>query len=252
MLSLYSLLRHWCVVGLPQAAPQIHDHREAFLAACSAVDVILWAKRGGIALADAGRRLRRCMARHMTFHMRARGAQAARPKHHWAFDVADQLCSDAFVFDCFVVERLHLRVKACAEHIKNTRRFEWSALSSVVNSHASQAAKLRVQQGLVGKTASTRDFPNAAISDNCEVKGFRCSVGDLVFCNEDCGKVVACCVEAGELFVVVDELQQATKWSHHSGRWSPLARRHVWRADCLSEAAAWQRMPDGNFVVVRM
>ena len=251
MLSLYSLLRHWCVVSL-RGAHVVRDQRDAYLAACSAVDTILQAKRGGIGLADAGRRLRLHMAKHLPLLVKARGEQAVRPKHHWAFDIADQLCSDSFVFDCFVVERLHLRVKACAEHIKNTRRVEWSVLSNAVNTHVRDASKMRVKDGLVGHVARMGRFPSASISDNCQVKELRCSVGDFVMNCETCGQVVACCVEEGEIFVVADELQELSKLSQQSGVWAPIASRQVWRAAELSEVAAWQANADGTFLIVRM
>ena len=90
MLSLYSLLRHWCVVSL-RDAQLVRDQRDAYLAACSAVDTILEAKRGIIGLAAAGRRLWRFITTHLSLHVKARGEQAVRPKHHWAFDIADQL-----------------------------------------------------------------------------------------------------------------------------------------------------------------
>ena len=105
---------------------------------------------------------------------------------------------------------------------------------------------------LVGKTARMSGFPSASISDNCQAKGLRCSVGDLVMNCETCGQVVACCVEEGELFAVVDELHELSKLSQQSGLWTPIAIRQVWRAAELSEVAAWQANADGTFLVVRM
>ena len=62
---------------------------------------------------------------HMRKHLAAYGDANIKPKHHWMFDVAEQLATHPCVLDAFITERLHLRVKAilgCPGLVVNLRR----------------------------------------------------------------------------------------------------------------------------------
>ena len=223
-----------------------------FLTACEAVDVILLAKRGSLGMVDAGGRLRSLMSAHLAGLLRTRGAEAVKPKHHWAFDIADQLERDTLVLDCFTMERLHLRVKSCAQHVKNLSRFERSVLSGVVNVHRHAACRAGRPHGLVGGVAELPQVPGALVSDSCEVGGFRCSLDDVVFMGPDCGMVRACCAQAGALYVVVDVLAAVEHRSERSIVWAVTTRRQIWRVLDLSEASAWRECSGGRVLVIRL
>ena len=87
------------------------------------------------------------------------------------FDVADQWKTHSIVIDAFVVERLHLRVKHVAEHVRNTSTFERSCLASLINLHiASLDARLEGrreghrfgQEGLASSTVGAVRQENRA------------------------------------------------------------------------------------------
>lgn len=84
----------------------------SFHAACTCLDLILAAKRGIADPAAASRELERSLVLHLEAHVRAYGASHVKPKHHWQIDMASQLARDGLVLDAFIIERIHLQVKA--------------------------------------------------------------------------------------------------------------------------------------------
>ncbi len=112
LLTLYGLLRHWVETSLPSRDARVEPYLKCFLMACAALDVLAMAKRGEVDMSDASARLRTILADLVVAQMALHGAKSVKPKTHWAFDVADRLANDEWLFDAFVIERLHLRVKA--------------------------------------------------------------------------------------------------------------------------------------------
>ena len=253
VLHLYALLRHWVETRLPLGDDRIAQAMESFLAVCKAVDIILLAKRLCISPAVASDKLSAALEEFMRLHRSAHGDLHMRPKHHWAFDVAEQLGADATVFDAFVIERLHLRVRSVAENVKRLQTFERSVLSGIVNEHSRRTQENCVGGGLLGKVAPFPQLPSALVSDKLELGGFRAAVGDYVFCNEELGVVVACCIDDSELFLVVDVAQRVTNHSVHSSTWSVRApRRQVWRVADTTECATWLHRHDDEVVAIHM
>ena len=103
---------------------ELAPHRHSFFLMCRVVDLILDAKQGVTPMVDSARALREALRTFMTAHVQAYGRDHIKPKHHWLFDVADQMERHSAVFDAFIIERLHLRVKAVANLIDNLRSFE--------------------------------------------------------------------------------------------------------------------------------
>ena len=91
------------------------------------------------------------MSEYMQSGARLYGPHFFKPKSHWAFDVADQMETSGFLFDAFIIERLHLRVRAIAENVKDTRTFGRAVLSGVVNVHTTKAKATNVGFGLVAR-----------------------------------------------------------------------------------------------------
>ena len=85
--------------------------------------------------------------------------------------MADHLADDPAVVDSFVVERLHLRVRAAAEHVKKLDGYERTVLSRVLNEQV-RALQTATTRGLVGRRAPFPGLPSAMVSDKLEVDGF--------------------------------------------------------------------------------
>ena len=85
---------------------------------------------------------------------------------------------DSWVFDAFVIERLHLRVRSIAENVKRLDEFETSVLSGVVNSHSRRAQESSASCGLIGRSATLPGEPNVFLSEHMELSGKIISVGD--------------------------------------------------------------------------
>ena len=78
--------------------------------------------------------------------------------------MAEQPARDGCILDCFVVERMHLRVKGIADHVQNTVRFERPVLSGVVNIMARHCDEC-AQHGIIGNVEIWPGAPNIVVSD---------------------------------------------------------------------------------------
>ena len=153
LITLYGMLRHWAETRLPLDDERIKKHAHVCFMACVAVDVIMLAKRGDMSPADAGATLRVALSAHLEAHKALHGTDHVRPKHHWTFDLCEQLEQDKRVHDTFIIERLHLRVRAVAEHCKNLAHYETSVLSGVVNDHCRRCQAASFAHCRMGKHA---------------------------------------------------------------------------------------------------
>ena len=124
--------------------------------------------------------LRTVLARFSEAHAREYGTARVKPTTHWAFDLVEQLLIDPVLFDCFIIERLHLRVRNHAENVKNLRPYEASVLSGVVSEHSRLSQAALPGCGLLGVTVSAPFDPGVILSDHMEVGGKTISVGDVV------------------------------------------------------------------------
>ena len=88
-------------------------------------------KDGLISAADAANLLDPAIANFFRAHQAAHGTASVKPKHHWLMDIPAQLRKDGLMLDAFVIERQHLFVKAVAEKVDNTSRYEGSVLASI-------------------------------------------------------------------------------------------------------------------------
>jgi hypothetical protein len=241
LLSLYSLLRHFVETRIGDR-PELVAERASYDAACDIIDVILLAKRGTVELGEAARRLREAVVRHLELHKAVYGTEHLKPKHHWMFDVADALERDSrlpsrawTLVDAFVVERLHLRVKAPIEQIRNTRTLERSILAAVLNE---QVRRLHDggNSGLVGPTVAVGD---AFYAKHSEVLSQRVSAGDLLYKGAACGECCACACQNDTHYFVVQVMAFVRAESAHSARWRATEHVEVWAASQCDVAAAW-------------
>jgi len=169
---------------------------------------------------------------------------------HWLLDVAQQLARDKIVLDAFVIERTHLRVKAVAEPIKNTRVFERSVLASLASVTWNRASTDAAGNGLLGRTSALPELAGAVVADRMEFYSIEVAVDDVVSRSGDIGIVVACCQSGPRLFALVKRCGVAENISDHS---KVCALGHAVEAWPVSEfrlCLAWRRRPDGSLLVV--
>ena len=140
----------------------------------------------------AARDLRVAISQHMERHKAVYETTCLKPKHHWLFDVARQIEESPFIADGFVIERLHLRVKAVSEKLLNTRAFERSALCSLPTAQHNSLTAACERGGLVGATAC---WPGteAPVGDGVAISGVSLSVGDVAIFGDRLGTVATCC-----------------------------------------------------------
>ena len=150
LLGLHALLQHFAELHVVGCAG-MEGNIAAFQAACKVIEIISLVKQGRIPIRQGAIRLRDAHSRHLQLHMAAYGTDFILPKHHMMFDVADQWKTHSIVIDAFVVERLHLRAKHVAEHVRNTITFERSCLASLINLHIASLEDHRIGDSLIGR-----------------------------------------------------------------------------------------------------
>ena len=237
MLGLYGLIRHWAETRVLPI--DLEEEREYYLSACKIVDVCLMAKRQVITCEQAGPMLRACVGDYLVRHKTLWGTAFFTPKVHWMFDIAEQMLlgDDGLLLDALVIERIHLRVKCFAEHVKNTRCFEQSVLRKVLEDQLSCS----VAQHTPLRGAITEHTPTLFSSRALVCGTMRVECGDIVFENDMCGEVVRCICEAGTLNVIVDVLPRIREVSAHSVQVDTIdvVKDCCWLAGSISLAVAW-------------
>ena len=251
MLSLYGLVRYFFETRVRGRA-EVQAQLDAFLAACACVDVIMSAKRGSLSMAVASQALQTAITKHLQLHISTYGNRHIKPKHHWLYDVSEQFRRDPFVLDCFIIERLHLRAKAIANDILNTRAFERSVLSSLLLVQQNQLRSDTNQyNSLFGNIMQFPGRPDGRVSDRVVQGGRQIHAGDLVFQGNAVGAVVACCSENEGLFVVVETFVLLRTVSTHGQVFNRSGAMELWQISSVELALAWAVHLDG-VVVLRM
>jgi len=92
------------------------------------VAVVSLVKEGKTKRCDADQLQRACVAHAKAFLRAYPDDIKLSVKQHWLFHLAWQLLRDGFVLDCYVGERGHAAIKACALTLGNTDIFEASLL----------------------------------------------------------------------------------------------------------------------------
>lgn len=250
-LCLYKLFRHY-IETLPRndaLAPQY----KSFSAACRLVDGILSFKRQTAEYSFDD--LDRFAEEWMALHLAAYNESGLKPKSHWVFDIAHQLRRDGGrVYDCFIVERMHLRAKRFGNSLENTSRYE-RTLASAVYHHQVEALQ---QRG----TAATLEnvYGKLDVIPDCLVGGSArgdtsVSEGDVVFYagNTKCGEVVACAQHQhdGSLFALVAPYEHVERVALHCSRWRMGGDCiDAPRLDDLSLASSWRHDAESDVTVI--
>jgi hypothetical protein len=191
------------------------------------------------------------MGKHLRLHLAAYGDVHIRPKHHWLLDVPAQFRRDGLVLDAFIIERIHLRIKAPAEKIRKTVSFERSVLSSTLAAHLNLLETAMPHGGLLGRTAPMPGMLGAVVADRMEVAGVEFSVGDVLLLGEHSGMLAACCLEGGCLIAIVRELAKKRDVTSTASDYTFTDSLAVWLAVSCVPATAWRHRTDGSILVVR-
>ena len=203
-------------------------------------------------MVDASAQLSRALADFMQKHKRVYGTEHILPKHHWLFDICEQMLRDPLVLDAFIVERLHLKVKDHASRVDTSVRRNRAVLSGILNQQLQDMRGLRLNCCSLGRTCKAMPgYTGAYLAHDMDALGMRISTGDLVFCNDVVGEVTGCATESGEYFVIVEELQFICKVSPWCTRWQIGSVQRVWPALHVEQALAWIQLPNGHVDVLR-
>ena len=219
LLALYSLLRHF-------VATQVAIHAEhsaawqSFTACCTLLDLILAAKNGMLSPRATAPMLRQQIASFMQKHISAHGSSYVRPKHCWAWAIPEHWTRDDFVFDAFIVERMHLVVKQTAAPVRYTPRLEQTTLAGVLNA---QLASLQSFHGnccfLDASPVSLSEFPSALFADSMQVNSMQLHVNDMVFVEDTAAELIMCALEGNRFYGVVVLLEKERQLTKHAAIW---------------------------------
>ena len=179
-----------------------------------------------------------------------------KPKHHWCYDIAEQLERDQgfqVLLDAFVVERLHLRFRDIGSRIDNSNRFEPTLLTLAIMHQKASLRTARTTFGLLGPTETVfPDVPELVMGASLELGGKKIAVGDVVFLNGiSPGMVKACVRQNVALFVIVQLYQLRAKISEQSGTWQLSEDRKAWHASDVQLALAWYEHGEHTTVIKR-
>lgn len=247
LLGLYQLLR-WIVASRVHRTEELRGRLLSFDAACSVIEIISDIKRGARDPVVGAAELQVAVSRHLTLHLEAYGDVGIRPKHHWMFDVPGQIGRDRMILDLFIIERTHVMVKAVADTIVNTVRYERSVLAGVVNSLLHSQGSTCVH-ALLGKCSQVSH--NVLVANKMRVYGLHIEESDIVLQSDVCGIVLKCLAIDGVLHVVVDVLQKEGDHTPNWGRWVKSGSRSVWIAAVLHHPVAWKLLGGNGFLVLR-
>lgn len=249
LLGLYEILRYIIAARVPRDIPDLSPKIASFDAACNVLDTLVSAKRGCAQMHMAARDLQRAMCRHLDLHIAAYGTGSVRPKHHWNLDIPGQIVRDQLIIDMFIIERLHLKVKAVAEPIKNTSQFERSLLAGVLNYSMKPASdNASWSHALLG---SVRSVGNGVFaSPKMRVHGLQIEVGDIVVASDRCGLVLSCLLIGSILHVAVEALAREGVHTNHWGLWRPSSTCEVWVASEVRQCVAWKPAAGGATLVL--
>lgn len=233
--------------------PSLVAKRASFEAACECIDLVMQAKRARLGnLEPVCADLEAAYADHLTLHKLAYGSEKVIPKHHCRTHGPNQFRADMGVLDMWVVERLNLRVKKVTECILNTRRFEFSALSSLLTKQRNELAdEPDLLCKLLGRTTSATGWPGVDIANGALVLGLSLTKGDIVFNGATAGVIQGCAREASKFYVLVNCMEPHGPSWPNAATFKLCIAQQLWSFDHLVEATAWYPVDEHHYVVLR-
>ena len=237
LMAVYSIIRHFVEVEvLPSGLIPLAC--ASYLACCRAVDHYTAMKhsltRGGRSMyADAVAEAGRC-------HVAAYGIELWRPKNHYWYHTGSQWEEDGLVLDCWVHERKHQAIKAAADHVHNTRAFESSVLSGVLNNTFAELRDVATDALEGPQSWCPQIAPNAMVAKQARARGIVISSGDLMHLGHMMVEVCLCVSMGDARRVVARPLALCERLTPHASRWSlGEALVLIDIVDGWAHAAAW-------------
>ena len=233
-LGVMTIVRHWAELHL-SARPSLRAELLSFLECCAIGDQLQAAKRGKA----TPTLLRQMHERYMRLHKAAYGTQVMTYKHHGLGHVPEQLQRDGALLDAFTAERKHNTIKASIGNVRNTVRFEASALALAQMSQERDAESLSVAPGLRGRTQACGQL-GVVVASSLYCSGMTVKVGDAVYTSTMAGIVMSCLDLDGLPHLLVEP------WSPPRALTETSERRRKVNAQCrvvpateVSQYACW-------------
>ena len=129
--------------------------------------------------------------------------------------------------------------------------FEKTALPIINNCQARDLAGENFADTLIGRTASL-DGTDAEVADSMKVRGVYIAVGDIVFCGDCAGLILACAIEHGRFFAIVEGMTLVRQFTENSVVLRKSGARAVWDAASLYPAEAWYLIENQDWAVLRL
>ena len=82
--------------------------------------------------------------------------------------------------------------------------------------------------------------------------GINLAVGDIVFCGDCAGVILACAIEHGRFFAIVEGMTLVRQFTENSVVLRKSGATAVWDAASLYPAEAWYLIENQDWVVLRL
>ena len=166
------------------------------------------------------------------------------PKFHLNHCLAKQFFKLKMIFDAFICERLHLRVKKIAEHTDNPRRFERTVLLRSLSAQiGAKNSGVELKSGLRGPITTSGVLAGVSVARRVDCAGNWTCVNDVIRgMSSNAVGVVKCCARddnTEELFVIVSVLEHLAAISTRANQYRPTDRKIVIAANDVLTARCW-------------
>lgn len=259
-LSLYPLLRDFGLIHA-RDTPELGEHVAVYLKACAVMDIIMLVKHRRLSTQDARGPLMAAYMEWFGAHKARYGSGRIVPKFGWMWSIIDRIAEDDWLFDMFVIERLHKRVKPHAELSKNLTNWEASVLKRVVRdqvtslSEAANARELLARTYWIAGDSRRVTLECCTESVECGFAGVELHTDDIVVHEVDGthGVIMACILyDDGRMAVRVEVMRRITSSQHGVSTWAQTPAQAIWHLRDVSPSLAWRPCPsrEGTFVVI--
>ena len=90
------------------------------------------------------------------------------------------------------------------------------------------------------------------MADSMKVRDVYIAVGDIVFCGDCAGLILACAIEHGRLFAIVEGMTLVRQLAENSVVLRKSGSLAVWAAVSLFPAEAWYLIENQDWAVLRL
>ena len=249
--TLYPIVKDWALLEA-EGMPALFPHVAVYVAACNVIDIIKLVKHRLLSTTAAKPRLLTALGRWQDLHKVQYGIRFIKPKFFWMWSIVFHIADSEWLFDMFYIERQHKRVRPHAELVKNTRRFEFSVLSRVLDAQMCSLQCADIIQDnyrlLSLKQVRIHGDIVGLMADKCISAGAQLGCDDIVVDRRALVAVILACIllDNGRLLLKVEMLRKIMATSVSTQ--TPL--QEFWLARDAQQPTAWPRQADGSIVVI--